>query len=373
MTVDLAFNPRQPRAKDGKWTGGKFHKSDALGLMLYEEKRKKDPSMPEPRSTSKARARAQKLHRQAVLLAAQTGGSLLSNEQSGADLAHGFDPNQPRDQFGRWVGGHFWASAASAGADALRAAPTGSRFTTKDGSIQFEKTTLETWQPLAGGKPQVEEHMDVKGFLQSPDDLRREHNAKQGARDLERLQGKSAKRKKAKGFLSRIKSLSTEQYGSTDLAWSAAARAGAVAARRKRGVHRPADPVTRRAQAKVMHRQIRNLQKATGSKTTGRLDSSTLASVKARAAQPGHFRAKAILAASRGNVKRAANMTARQNAFHKQRVIAKKATARANAMTQPSWTKHTKPIPPKPVTQSTPRPRAHPATGTGPKKPKRSA
>jgi hypothetical protein len=108
----------------------------------------------------------------------------------------------------------------------------------------------------------------------------------------------------------------------------------APGARPKRGVNRLSGVA--KPQRQVARKQIAGIQRQMGGKATGRLDGKTLAAVKKRASLPGHYRAKAVLAAQNGNSQRAANMTRKSQAV-----------AAARKASTPAWTRHT----PNPVQQ----------------------
>jgi hypothetical protein len=187
------------------------------------------------------------------------------------DIDLGFNPFEPRDKFGRWIKGVGLR-------DTLNEVEPGAKFRTESGTI-YTKDNLGGWADAYGRKATAKgfEALGQKGFLQTVDDVQRQHNALMAARDQMRLASKTKGKK-------RTTSLSTERSGDVDLALSQG-----FGARRKKGV---VQHVTPQAQAKVARRQVKTFKRQFGN-----ADQATL---QAHAAQPGHYRAKAILAQQAG-------------------------------------------------------------------------
>jgi hypothetical protein len=232
------------------------------------------------------------------------------------DIDLGFNPFEPRDKFGRWIKGVGLR-------DTLNEVEPGAKFRTESGTI-YTKDNLGGWADAYGRKATAKgfEALGQKGFLQTVDDVQRQHNALMAARDQMRLASKTKGKK-------RTTSLSTERSGDVDLALSQG-----FGARRKKGV---VQHVTPQAQAKVARRQVKTFKRQFGN-----ADQATL---QAHAAQPGHYRAKAILAQQAGHTRYAAKLTAKAHAVYTAHHPAQTPAGQPHPSnvqkTSQGWTKHT--------------------------------
>jgi hypothetical protein len=346
----MAFNPNQPRdPHTGQWVGVSVSDAESAPLgakFVSMEGHQQQYGGPEVwtkigrfpdvwTSRGYENKYGTDLFRKKPRGRMMTTTTNLSNSRSDTDLA--FNRAEPRDKFGRWVGKGFFADKISEAADALRAAPAGSKFTAKRSGTSFRKDNLGSWKDDSGtayGEHDMFQHTGLLGFLQSPDDLAREHNAVMAKRDRALL---------ARG---KRKDLSNEQDG-VDLAFGPP--------RPKKGVAAAVAPQARRQQARVMRRQVKTFKKQFGN-----ADHATLV---AHASQPGHLRAKAILAAQSGHVRYARKLTAQAHAkyvsnhpqAHAQTGVQHPATVKRTQ----NWTKHTNKVV-QTATQARPQVRQQP-------------
>lgn len=265
------------------------------------------------------------------------------------DLA--FNPLQPRDPDGKWARGHGLTSV-------LKAAEPGSTFET-DGKT-FTSNWDGNWSGPGAASPLSSDDLSKafgKGLVRSPDDQRVHRSRVQGKRDLAALRAKSVVKaqpkpsvkakiaKSIKDYLNGTESfdpntdpanpfrmpakpgekgykpqlhpgwqLSVPETGrEIDLDWTEWNRTHKGGAK--------GGPAKRNTRAKS---EIARFKESAGLKGNAKLGPEAMAALKRRAKMAGHLRAKAILAASRGNTGRANKIEAARKAQHRAKRLAGK-------------------------------------------------
>lgn len=222
------------------------------------------------------------------------------------DLDLGFNPLEPRDKDGQWVhGGGLW--------DALSKAKPGDTFEAPSGET-YEKTwqsnKWKTGTTFAKGED-ILKHK--KGYLRTPEQQRRKKDKKMAKRDEAKLALRLLQNKDLATYLG-------EEIDLDWTNWNKGHKKGSTSLKKAGPIHSPA---AGNARAKVEVKRFKQSAGLQGNNAV--LGHAAMKVLKRRAQKSGHFRAKAILAASRGNVARAQKFERAHIAAAKARIAAKKA------------------------------------------------